>query len=630
MSDRLEEIGERVAHLLSALHSQRRRFVATGLALSSGPALQGLAGGTPVATAQGIGAPPLQGASPSPTATATAAPTGTASATPSITATAGATAAAITSPTATPLNTPVPAAVAAAPSETPTPPPTAASPTATASPTKAPTATQYPSYLPATTLSSGAAAGTMTLNVQDAALMPGQGVLIGDLGGVGGEDELGMVKAVAGNTLTLYAGLARGYAVGTPVTTQGKTGNYQRAVGLDVRLYGAKGDGSTDDTAAIKAALSAAAGSSKSVYFPSGTYIINESLAPPADMALIGAGFRRSFLKPGPRFKTASRSRQLIQIAVDRVHVRDLGFLGEGVVVAAVGTSGAADALIERCWFDAASMWSVFFTASSRNCGVVECLSEGTTQAHSIEINNSSYCYVINCHLKNAAQNAIELYLRTPGESVGHRLIGNFLETPGASGFLLDGDSDTTVIGNTVVGAPTAALRAQVSEVLGAAHPSQGGHAVGNTFVNCGGTSNDGVVLDWYSVGWSIKGNTVRGSGNCGITLRGTVLVVEGNTVVDSRRHGIYVPTGGHILTSNVCINNSTSGAGAGDGIRVESPGSSLTGNRCTDTRPSKLQQFGIALIGADANTLSGNATAGNRAVGMYDASAGNIKTGNI
>lgn len=454
--------------------------------------------------------------------------------------------------------------------------------------------------------------------------------MIGDPGGVGGEDELGMIKEVAGKTLTLHAGLARAYAAGTPVTTQGKMGGYQRALGVDVRLYGAKGDGNSDDTAAIKAALSAAASGARSVFFPAGTYIINESLAPTADMALVGAGFRRSFLKPGSRFKTASRTRQLIQITADRVQVRDLGFLGEGVVVAAIGASGAADALIERCWFDAASMWSVFFTASSRNCGIVECLSEGTTQAHSIEINNSSYCYVINCHLKNAAQNAIELYLRTPGEGFGHRLIGNFLETPGASGFLLDGDSDTSVIGNTVVGAPTSALRTQISEVLGAAHPSQGGHAVGNTFVNCGGTSNDGVVLDWYSVGWSVKGNTVRGSGNCGITLRGVALLVEGNTVVDSRRHGIFVPTGGHVLTSNVCINNSTGGEGVGDGIRVEGPGSSLTGNRCTDTRPTKLQQFGIALIGADANTLSGNVTAGNRNVGMYDASAGNIKTGNI
>ena len=42
----------------------------------------------------------------------------------------------------------------------------------------------------------------------------------------------------------------------------------------DVRAYGAKGDGQTDDTVAIKAAL----GTGANVYLPRGTYRITDSL----------------------------------------------------------------------------------------------------------------------------------------------------------------------------------------------------------------------------------------------------------------------------------------------------------------------------------------------------------------
>lgn len=50
---------------------------------------------------------------------------------------------------------------------------------------------------------------------------------------------------------------------------------------VSVRDFGAVGDGVTDDTVAIQAALTAAAG--KSVYFPAGSYAINAALSVPAN-----------------------------------------------------------------------------------------------------------------------------------------------------------------------------------------------------------------------------------------------------------------------------------------------------------------------------------------------------------
>lgn len=62
---------------------------------------------------------------------------------------------------------------------------------------------------------------------------------------------------------------------------------FQRQAWYDVRDYGAAGDGATDDTAAIQAAL-AAASPSGAVFFPDGTYLVSSPLDKPASVSLFG------------------------------------------------------------------------------------------------------------------------------------------------------------------------------------------------------------------------------------------------------------------------------------------------------------------------------------------------------
>ena len=60
---------------------------------------------------------------------------------------------------------------------------------------------------------------------------------------------------------------------------------------FNVMNYGAKGDGKADDTAAIEAALEAAANSPNStVYLPTGTYSVSDGFIPPSNIRLLGAG----------------------------------------------------------------------------------------------------------------------------------------------------------------------------------------------------------------------------------------------------------------------------------------------------------------------------------------------------
>lgn len=63
----------------------------------------------------------------------------------------------------------------------------------------------------------------------------------------------------------------------------------------DVKAYGAKGDGSTDDTAAVAAAISAAATGGK-VYFPAGTYVTS-TITLPSGVWLVGAGYEATVVQ---------------------------------------------------------------------------------------------------------------------------------------------------------------------------------------------------------------------------------------------------------------------------------------------------------------------------------------------
>ncbi len=78
----------------------------------------------------------------------------------------------------------------------------------------------------------------------------------------------------------------------TPVTKSYINGEY-----LNVKDYGAKGDGSTQDDAAIGTALAAGSAVSRNVFFPPGTYIVNTQITIPSNTGIIGAGQNSTIIK---------------------------------------------------------------------------------------------------------------------------------------------------------------------------------------------------------------------------------------------------------------------------------------------------------------------------------------------
>lgn len=95
------------------------------------------------------------------------------------------------------------------------------------------------------------------------------------------------------NSVLFFAVLIAGTPLEfSPAIASSPSGRFDQAI-VSVKQYGAVGDGSTDDTGAIKAAVAsapAAGASVLNVYFPSGVYAIRSAITIPSNIRLFGDG----------------------------------------------------------------------------------------------------------------------------------------------------------------------------------------------------------------------------------------------------------------------------------------------------------------------------------------------------
>lgn len=77
-----------------------------------------------------------------------------------------------------------------------------------------------------------------------------------------------------------------------------ETGGAQVDSSINVRSHGAKGDGLTDDTAAIQTAMNEAAKSGGIVYIPAGKYLVKDHFSVPAGVQVKGAALAPNYSEP--------------------------------------------------------------------------------------------------------------------------------------------------------------------------------------------------------------------------------------------------------------------------------------------------------------------------------------------
>lgn len=424
--------------------------------------------------------------------------------------------------------------------------------------------------------------------------------------------------------------------------------------------YGATGNGTTDDTAAIQAALNAATGP---VVFPRGTYKLTAKLTVPSDNLLL-VGDRATISCP------ANGDQAVYGTGRAGVTVRGLTFAGSsgnlggkgqvyfvnstniaieenvfsaavnggavllegckysevrrnkitgtdyGILVGSLSTNGSTTAdynVIDANYVDTSGHDGIFVTASLG--------SSATT-------NTGTGNRITNNTVLNSSDAGIESGIGQRGSVIAN----NTVKGSAGPNILLRDNTDATVVGNYAAG-NTALITSYGGgiAVLDQTAASFRIQIVGNTSLNNAGPGIT-VIPGSSPLGknFVVAGNMCSGNGGpAGINLvNAPGSAINGNLCLANTNAGILVDPvpstnqGSVAVTGNTCGNNGTYG------IRIRADNVQVCGNRCYDDQTVKTQTYGVSLEGTQANFVSvmGNNLNGNATDAIHDDGAG---TGN-
>lgn len=327
---------------------------------------------------------------------------------------------------------------------------------------------------------------------------------------------------------------------------------------VNVKDYGAVGDGVTNDADAIKTAI--AAGSGGVVYFPHGTYLvgIGGPLTVPDSTALVGTG-RGSILKRADVMSyvgiVANSDYATNSTGNSHIVLRGLSFDGNGANQSpaysefrhCVELIGVNDALIENCHFYNLSGDGVYVSSTC----------DSTPRA-----NYSRNIKIVGNHFEetNHARNGISI-IDAIGVIISGSTFVNISSATMPGAIDLEPDFANQRIGNLVVsGNSFIGCRQGVVALNGVSATCFDLIIIGNAIRDTNNGGNAIVVSSFSNV--SISGNVVHSSVSFGINAVGcSILTVGHNTIYGVASIGIYIVTClGATITGN--RTHTTSNAG--------------------------------------------------------------------
>ena len=213
---------------------------------------------------------------------------------------------------------------------------------------------------------------------------------------------------------------------------------------FNVRDYGAKGDGVSNDAVAIQAAITAAAGVGP-VYLPSGTYLVNNSCKLPSHSRIYGDG-DTSIITPGPTFLSSGRPAPLeatgagfSNIIIEHLYVQGSVANAAGAHNISLQSTTTLSNIIVRdvtsC--NAGSTGVLIYCGTTGSDILVDGVEASNNANDGVEIDSIgliSNATVVNCHCNNNSRSGIDLasncsqFIVSNNQCVGNALFGIYTD----------------------------------------------------------------------------------------------------------------------------------------------------------------------------------------------------------
>lgn len=386
---------------------------------------------------------------------------------------------------------------------------------------------------------------------------------------------------------------------------------------VNVKDYGAAGDGVTDDRAAIMAAI-AAITAGATLFFPPGVYRVTSGGIPVAKGSFRMSGSRATLLHDF--FDT---NQHFVQLLADSVEVCGLTFASlPGYSRASAGgllITNAANINVHDCTFMNGQSASVWFTGAAASYGRVANCYISNGKADGIHMTDgANRMTVIGNTVVGCQDDAISIVRNGGGaECYEIGIIGNTVSNCHRGGIVVIGARTVTVSGNTVT---YVGLNSILAYDYGGGGPS-GVLITGNTLQGCGWFASVSINAASIYIGGAsgvvIKGNTVNpGTGalpNALMRVTGVDgLEVVGNSFGSCADDGM-VFTGSASTLKNVRVKRNTFSGVTGKAINFAPVGSEYL--EVIDNEFQYCSVAGGNLITANNVTVGAAVVAGNRDV---------------
>jgi hypothetical protein len=344
----------------------------------------------------------------------------------------------------------------------------------------------------------------------------------------------------------------------------------------NVKVYGAKGDGINDDTAAIQAAINAAYDAGGGiVFFPKGTYLIMSGLTGFSNVHLLGAGMEIAILKAGASMNPMIKF--LDNLSFFSIKHMTIDFNNVNMTAEMISIRLCNNFEIDHCYLKNISNYGISLNAVN-NFKIRNNIVERTTAIGSI--------YNVALNLGEASGNSYE------GLIEKNLFNKSSIDLSGSEIHVLYNEIKDYMCGAGVV--TEQAINSKKMKIIGnIIHGSRG------------------IDINLYTCG--------------GIECWSPYSIVADNTVYDCAGSGVDWGSFRGILSNNTIYNNGVTQNNPGIAIRYGTASyngseSIISGNRCFDTNGGTgTQTYGILDQGSNTSyvTIKGNGLKGNKIAPM-------------